>query len=646
MPKEHDKFTKELHLVVRNLFKADNTKYKTSVRIWQDSDDCTNIDAHSLDLTLLTENHVSATPIRKAMSLCGVADQDTDGLEASAVNEFKLLAERLEGDDAMYEDERQNCMQSEWKGGKGPGTLRAACDGRFVRVLPMFISDGDTLKQTAKPDIMSMACPMVMEFKVAQRDPSLVDGLQQVLKRLHMLMRMNCFIARAFGFAVNGTDSSFLATIERRLVLGETHWYEDTVHILKIDTKYVAGLWNLLTAKAQQDPRFALHPDVFPLAATLRAMSSSQGPAPPATAPKWDLSRLIGFTKISLLGLSSSRVYGVYSAKMEAFTGVGKGIRTSLNEPEFLIKINDDDKRSLREHAVLDRLQRSFSKDLTTLFYVHQSFLFRPGQRFEAVDFSPVQVAGRFPTMAQLRTLQITGGKKFKGVCLDATCNTVNACWWNPLEGQPAFAASSFATVVMKRLYTFGRIAANAGPVVNRPIDEWLNHIHAARVLHTDIRSSNLMWLPLTGAAVALAQTNGLRCSSKAVFGSAALPDQSQQSQSCRRSLASQLDQLSLGPRGASQGTVVTAAAAATEETVALVDEEQWLLPLVVDFDCAELLSGDASSCEVNISIAGARTSLVRRITGAGDDDLVVRWNSSSDTRMAAMSCTRLEIDP
>eukprot|EP01033_Poteriospumella_lacustris_P015873 gene15873-11360_t len=437
-----------------------------------------------------------------------------------------------------------------------------------------------------------MACPMVMEFTLAQRDPSLVDGLQQVLKRLHMLMRMNCFITRAFGFAVNGTDSSYLATIERRLVLDETHWCEDTVHILKIDTRYVAGLWNLLTAKAQQDPRFALHPDVFPLAATLRAMSSSQGPAPrkpPTTAPKWDLSRLIGFTKISLLGLSSSRVYGVYSAKMEAFTGVGKGIRASLNEPEFLIKINDDDKRCLREHAVLDRLAHSFSTDLATLFYVHQSFLFQPGQPCEAVDFSPVQIEGRFPTMAELRTLHITGGKKFKGVCLDETCNTVNACWWNPLEGQPASAASaasSFATVVMKRLYTFERIAADAGLVVDGPVKKRLNHIHAARVLHTDVRSSNLMWMPLTGAAVALAKTYRLRCSSKAVFGSAALPDRSKRSPSCRWSLASQLDQMSLGQPGASQGTVVTAAAAATEETVALVDEAQWLLPLVVDFDC------------------------------------------------------------
>jgi hypothetical protein len=587
------------------------------------------------------------------MSLCGVVDHDTDeafsNLEASAVNEFTLLAEHLEDEDTMEEEETHPCMQSELIDGEGRSVLRAACDGRDSGSLPMFRSTGDSLRQTAKSDIVSMACPMVMEFTLAQRDPSLVDGLQQVLKRLHMLMRMNCFITRAFGFAVNGTDSSFLATIERRLVLDETHWYKDTVHILKIDTRYVAGLWNLLTAKAQQDPRFALHPDVFPLAATLRAMSSSQGPAPPATAPQWDLSRLIGFTKISLLGLSSSRVYGVYSAKMDTFQRLGKGICASLNEPEFLIKINDDDERSLREHAALDRLAKSFNKDLATLFYVHQSFLFQPGQPCEAVDFSPVQIEGRFPTMAQLRALR---GKKFMHICLDATCNTVDACWWNPLEGQQASAASaapaasSFATVVMKRLYTFEHIAANAGLVINGPVLEWMNHIHAAGVLHTDIRSSNLMWMPLTGAAVALAQNYRLRRSSKAVFGSAAPPDRSRQSQSCRRSLASQPNLMSLRQRGASQGTVVAAAAAATEETVALVDEEQWLLPLVIDFDCAELLSGDESSCEVNISIAGARTSLVKRITGADDNDLVVRWTLSNEHSMATWSCTRLERGP
>eukprot|EP01033_Poteriospumella_lacustris_P009936 gene9936-7113_t len=99
---------------------------------------------------------------------------------------------------------------------------------------------------------MSMACPMVLELRLPHCDPCLKDGLRQVLQHLHMLMSRHCFITRAFGFAVNGKDSSFLATVERRLVSPDeqTHWYEDTVHVVKLETRYVAGLWNLLTAKA------------------------------------------------------------------------------------------------------------------------------------------------------------------------------------------------------------------------------------------------------------------------------------------------------------------------------------------------------------------------------------------------------------
>lgn len=74
-----------------------------------------------------------------------------------------------------------------------------------------------------------------------------------------------------------------------------------------------------------------------------------------------DLSRLIGFTKISLLGLSSSvRVYGVYPATTDVLTkGPNCGMCASLVEPAFLIKIINEPGQSLWEHQTLENLTSS-----------------------------------------------------------------------------------------------------------------------------------------------------------------------------------------------------------------------------------------------------------------------------------------------
>eukprot|EP01033_Poteriospumella_lacustris_P009937 gene9937-7114_t len=262
-------------------------------------------------------------------------------------------------------------------------------------------------------------------------------------------------------------------------------------------------------------------------------------PSSPAAAPAWDLSRLIGFTKISLLGLSSSRVYGVYPATKDVLSGTGPGIRPSLFEPEFLIKVNDNADRGLREHAALKRLSDRFPKEVAALFYVHQSFLFRSDELDDTATFSPVQIEGRFPTMADLAELNVTGRAKFDGLCLDADCNTVDKCWWNLPRGPSGPAAATFATVVMKRLHSFGRLDAVAFSRIPGPVTTWMEHIHAARVLHTDIRPSNLMWMPLKDDTVARAQGFDLHSSSETVFA-----DQSNRLVSVPRSLLSQFNEL------------------------------------------------------------------------------------------------------
>lgn len=442
------KVDEKLMRVIEHLLQGDNLKHDASLHIWTNSKSSTDMNSRTPYLHLETcvkssVTNASIASIQTVLPLCGILDQEAvearKNLEATAPNLLMLLD---------YENDKDDPMQWNWINCERQGVLHAACNGCQQGVLPFFIPDGDaTLKQSGKPAIVSAACPMVMEFTLTESDPFLSDGLQQVLNRLHMLLSVNCYITRAFGFAVNGMGGSFFVTIERRVVLNEPHFYKDTVHIVKIHTKYVAGLWNLLTAKAQQDLRFVLHPDVFALAATMQAISST------SNASVCDLSRLIGFTKISLLGVSSSmHVYGVYPATTDVLTkGPNCGIRASLIEPAFLVKITNEPGHSLWEHQTLENLARLFSAEKPALLHVQQSFWFNQGQLHDTVTFTPVQLQGRFPTKVELEALYITRETMFQDIYWASDGNTLATCWWNLPQGQAAPPLpATFATVVTK----------------------------------------------------------------------------------------------------------------------------------------------------------------------------------------------------
>eukprot|EP01033_Poteriospumella_lacustris_P012456 gene12454-8911_t len=462
---------------------------------------------------------------------------------------------------------------------------------------------------------MSRACPMVMEFKLAATDRELMDSLKQVMQRLHLLFSVNCFIKRSFGFAVNGGASSFLVSIHRNLARDQPHWYEDTVHILKIATTHVAGIWNELTKKAQQDLCFVLDRDVFALAATLRAMSQTTAPSasPPPPPPDWDLSRLMGYTKISLKGLSSSRVYGVYPSNVVNERN-RTFIRTTVTEPVFLVKTSHSPDRSCREHSALKRLAQNFgSSPWAQLFYVHQSFVFENWVVSDTAAFSSVAVADR-PGAIQ------------------------ETCWWNPLLNCRSLPndTSPVATVVMKHAHRLAFVKDTAFQSVMVRLGKWLRRIHTAGVLHTDLRPSNIMWLPVKSGTVTTEIEKDLTLPVDKVLGSAVSPEGENRTWSCESQFDMELriedppsvagscsqDDVVDIPSEITEGASATGrpeatatteaeettdnandavgvtAAAATDHSVT----QELMLPIVIDFDCAELLSEGTNSCEVGIS--------------------------------------------
>ena len=665
---------------IKDILKPGDPKYKTSVLIWTDSEaqiESVNVDA--LPNPVLPATMVDCS-VASALKCCGIEDAEVSAQSESSGNPFTVFAGKVKGEEMV-----QNGLQAKWKRSNSCPLL-AACDGRKPGTVPIFTPHGPSksFELTAKPDIVSRACPMVMEFTLARSDRKLKDGLQQVLERLHLLLSVNCFIKRAFGFAVNGGTSSFLVSIRRKLVRDQPHWYEDTVHIRKIATTHVAGIWNELTKKAQRDLCFVLHRDVFALAATLRAMSQAtpQSASPPPT-PDWDLSRLVGYAKIGLRGLSSSRVYGVYPSSVIT-EEKSRFIRTPNDKPAFVVKINDSPARSCREHSALKRLAEYFvlSPPLAQLFYVHQSFVLKNwvASDSDTATFSSVAVDGYSRTLREAFSLR----DQLAGLCLDTQDAIQDTCWWHPLfhrslpNETSTCEKATVATVVMKEARRLKSVESTARIDVEDCLVRWLSHIHKAGVLHTDLRSSNIMWLPVQSGSVTKDLENSFTLPVDDVLADAVSPNnedsevrllasqfhmlhiaktQHKEVRSCSENDVDDVPGETTEKANATGGPEATATTEADEATAKAkgaiaataataidhsVNDQEVMLPIIVDFDCAELLSAGADSCVVDITIPGARSNLIRKLTKRMQPSNEVQWKTNDDSIMVKSSLAAL----
>eukprot|EP01033_Poteriospumella_lacustris_P017917 gene17917-12846_t len=208
----------------------------------------------------------------------------------------------------------------------------------------------------------------------------------------------------------------------------------------------------------------------------------------------------MGYTKISLKGLSSSRVYGVYPSNVVNEPN-RTFIRTTVTEPVFLVKISHSPDRSCREHSALKQLARNFdSSPWAQLFYVHQSFVFENWVVSDTAPFSSVAVAGNF---AKKRSLLL------------------------PNDTSPV------ATLVMKHAHRLAFVNDAAFQSVMVCLGKWLRRIHTAGVLHTDLRPSNIMWLPVKSGTVTTEIEKDLTLPVDKVLGSAVSPEGENRTWSC-----------------------------------------------------------------------------------------------------------------
>lgn len=227
-----------------------------------------------------------------------------------------------------------------------------------------------------------------------------------------------------------------------------------------------------------------------------------------------------------------------------------------------------------------------------------------------------------------------------------------------------------FATVVMKQAHRFTSVNPSARWEIAKRVNKWLDRIHLAGVMHTDIRSSNIMWLSVKsgadpdengenmeltvpvasaiGGALSATASNKVGRSLVSYFNTLAVVDPPSDSRSQANVVAVHEEAEGAAATGGREAAATTEAAmgaiGATATAVTLVDNtverEELMVPIVVDFDCAVLATDGKAT--VDISMEGARLTLIRTIRHVVPGQRSVEWTPSHDRNMAWKSVNDL----
>lgn len=224
-----------------------------------------------------------------------------------------------------------------------------------------------------------------------------------------------------------------------------------------------------------------------------------------------------------------------------------------------------------------------------------------------------------------------------------------------------------FATVVMKQAHRFTSVKSSRSAIA-QCVNKWLDRIHRAGVVHTDIRPSNIMWLSVKsgadpdenganmkltvpvvsaiGDALSATGSNRVGRSLVSLFNTLEVKGRSSESRSQADVVAVHEEAEGAEATGAREEAATTEAAMGTIGAAAVplvdntVEREELMMPIVVDFDCAELtIDGKAT---VDISIEGARLMLIRAMHHVVPGQTSVEWTPVDDFNMAVPSVSDL----
>lgn len=418
------------------------------------------------------------------------------------------------------------------------------------------------LTNTGKPDFTSLIAPMFIEIKDVKTSPgrSIANGatmknheyevLDQAVNRVRVTAFQNELLKRIFCFASTGSRS-WLVFCERDFSLEtvnptdeERPLLTETYRIIPIKTEQILTIWKSISRAASQDKGYYMHSDAFFIASILKCM-------------KFDLA----YSMIHIIGNSGSNgsmVYGISPNEPFYAESTGHTVMRFLPKATFAIKVPQRQDRGDNEVKILRVLKgcQSVAKYVVGIFSCStkndspievpkfEDFLearlgplnahstavsssaLSPGlKHFQPPLQSPVN---KDPTKSKFSIESLQSGDST--ACMNvrlAGGDTMDPSdvWWNfgasKRQGSSASgdnkkrtratnsANSELTQKSRKRTAVLMHIACDRVPFTlesKKCLRDQLDELHKCRVLHTDMRFSNIVPFAIdTGSDGALA---------------------------------------------------------------------------------------------------------------------------------------------
>jgi hypothetical protein len=301
------------------------------------------------------------------------------------------------------------------------------------------MSDGDDglMERSGKPDGSSTVFPLFFEMK--GKNYSKHECLLQGLRRIHAASNMHGIFKKFMAMTID-RETAWVVWFDIDQTSKERQFR--SLSMLLVERELLFGLWLAVTTKALKCPAYVYSEDAWALTNALKQLGL-----------RWDL------CLIQLLRVSSSRIY-----RVQVGDGKNKGAVDPKKSFEFVIKANGDASRFETEVAAMEAVAGVYAQK-------HREFYARAyvrGDRKGEMQHFPAAFGWTLPQMDY-------GAIKFEYILAD-------------------FDLGDRTHAIVMRV---GQPIKELSLAMCWDVSQSLDYIHEAGYVHTDIRSTNILYFPV-----------------------------------------------------------------------------------------------------------------------------------------------------
>jgi hypothetical protein len=312
------------------------------------------------------------------------------------------------------------------------------------------MSDGEDglMERSGKPDGSSTVFPLFFEMK--GKNYSKHECLLQGLRRIHAASNMHGIFKKFMAMTID-RETAWVVWFDIDHSQTSKERQFRSLSMLLVERELLFGLWLAVTTKALQCPAYVYSEDAWALTNALNQLGL-----------RWDL------CLIQLLRVSSSRIY-----RVQVGDGKNKGAVDPKKSFEFVIKANGDASRFDTEVAAMEAVAGVYAQK-------HREFYAKAyvrGDKDGVIQYFLADFGWKVPLMDY-------GVIKFE----------------YRLEGIDSFNRTH--AIVMR----MGQPIKELSLAMCLDVSQSLDSIHEAGYVHTDIRSTNILYFPVIISSLSQSQ--------------------------------------------------------------------------------------------------------------------------------------------